>query len=483
MATALAVTPLKEESALDKSERLGAEITELCSYIYAAEHRFLTLIREFDEQRGWAWLGFHTCAHWLNFNCGMGMNAARERVRIAHALGNLPKIDARFASGALSYSKVRAMTRIADAKNEDYLLMIAKHGTAYHVEKLVSKYRRVVRLNDADAARTEYDNRQLNCYTDWDGSLVIKGRFPAEQGALIVKALEMAMEKQFSEKADVGAASRRDRAGTALPQDDVDVSADHVPLGQTSESPEPEPIATRRADALAEVAETYMNSEPVPNATADRYQVVVHVLDRAGTALPQALPQAGIDRGHGPLPQEDPHIEDGPHVSAETSRRIACDCSLLGIREDERGEPLSIGRKTRSIPPAMRRALRIRDGGCRFPGCTNDRFVDGHHIQHWADGGETSLDNLVLLCRRHHHLVHEGGFTCEKTSDGEVFFQDQRQILLPKWSVVPTIGEDDINEWLDRQFFEDGTGPEGCNAQWYAGDQMDWNLAVGHLFV
>jgi len=118
-----------------------------------------------------------------------------------------------------------------------------------------------------------------------------------------------------------------------------------------------------------------------------------------------------------------------------------------------------------------------------FSGCTNDRFVDGHHIQHWADGGETSLDNLVLLCRRHHHLVHEGGFTCEKTNDGEIFFQDQQQMQLPQWSVMPTIGEDDINEWLDRQFFEDGTGPEGCSAQWYAGDRMDWNLAVGHLFV
>ncbi len=458
MATALAVTPLRNKSTREQSERLGAEIAELCSYIYAAEHRFLTLIREFDEQRGWAWLGFHTCSHWLNFNCGMGMNAARERVRVAHALGNLPKIDARFASGALSYSKVRAMTRIADESNEDYLLMIAKHGTAYHVEKLVSKYRRVVRLNDADAVRTLYDNRQLSCYYDHDGSLVIKGRFPAEQGALIVKALEMAMEKSFA-----------------------DVSA------ETSESSEPEPIATRRADALAEVAETYMNSEPVPNATADRYQVVVHVVGAASPLKGDNKPQ--MDRGHGPLLQDDPHIEDGPHVypkgtwSAETSRRIACDCSMLGIREDENGEPLSIGRKTRSIPPAMRRALRIRDGGCRFPGCTNDRFVDGHHIQHWADGGETSLDNLVLLCRRHHHLVHEGGFTCAKTNDGEVYFQDQQQMPLPNWSVMPTIGEDDINEWLDRQFFEDGTGPEGCNAQWYAGDRMDWNLAVGHLFV
>jgi len=155
---------------------------------------------------------------------------------------------------------------------------------------------------------------------------------------------------------------------------------------------------------------------------------------------------------------------------------------VLGIREDEIGEPLSIGRKTRAIPPAMRRALRFRDGGCRFPGCTNDKFVDGHHIQHWADGGETSLDNLVLLCRHHHHLVHEGGFTCTKTSDGEVLFQDQRQEPLPEWSILPAIGEDDINEWLDRTFFEGDTEPEACAAQWGAGERMDWHMAVGNFF-
>ena len=440
MANAPAVTAPDDGSSREKSERLGAEISELCSYIYATEHRLLTLIRNFDEQKGWGWLGFHSCAHWLNFKCGIDMNTARERVRVAHALGKLPKIDARFAKGALSYSKVRAMTRIADESNEDYLLMIAKHGTAYHVEKLVSKYRRAVRLNDADVAKAQHDNRKLDYYYDSDGCLVIKGRFPAEQGALIVKALEMAMEKQF------GAAT------TAA----NDVSA------ETSGDSEPEPISTRRADALAEVAESYMNSEPVPNATADRYQVVVHV--SAETSM------------------DHPNIEDGPYVSAETSRRIACDCSVLGVREDENGEPLSIGRKTRSIPPAMRRALRLRDAGCRFPGCTNDRYVDGHHIRHWADGGETGLDNLVLLCRHHHHLVHEGGFACEKTEDGEVLFKDQRREPLPTWSALPAIDNHEIDDWLDREFFEQGINSDTCAARWYAGDRMDWNLAVGHLF-
>jgi hypothetical protein len=266
-----------------RCERIADEISKLCSYIYAAEHRLLTLVREFDEQEGWKHLGFHSCAYWLNFKCGMDLNTARERIRVAHALGRLPQIDSRFAAGAVSYSKVRAMTRIANEGNEDYLLMVATHGTAHHVEKLVQKYRRAKRLQDCDAANDLYENRQLSYHYDHDGCLVIKGRFPAEQGALIVKALEMAMEKQFvgKEEADVYAEGR-----------------------WSAETSEPTPISTRRSDALAEVAEDYMNAEPVPNSTADRYQVVVHISDRVENLSDDS--------------DFDSCIENGPHVSAET---------------------------------------------------------------------------------------------------------------------------------------------------------------------
>ena len=233
-------------------------------------------------------------------------------------------------------------------------------------------------------------------------------------------------------------------------------------------SEEREPIATRRADALAEVAEIYMNNNESSGSTADRYQVVVHV---------------------GAGPARDPHLEDGPDVypkgtwPAGTSRRIACDSSLVTIKEDKTGEPLSIGRRSRTIPPPMRRALRMRDKGCRFPGCTNTRFVDGHHIKHWADGGETSLNNLVLLCRHHHHLVHEGGFICEKSPDGEISFKNQKEQLLEPLVPMPGIAaNDDIQEWMDREFFEANIHIETCTAKWQAGERMDWHAAVGSLF-
>jgi hypothetical protein len=108
--------------------------------------------------------------------------------------------------------------------------------------------------------------------------------------------------------------------------------------------------------------------------------------------------------------------------------------------------------------------------------------VDGHHIEHWADGGETNLDNLVLLCRHHHHLVHEGGFSCEKNGSGEVVFRDQRRTPLATWAPQPRISDEDIKDWLDREFFDKGIDADSCRSQWYAGERMDWNLAVSNLF-
>lgn len=247
-----------------EGKKLGAEITELCAYIYAATYRLLVLIREFDEKELWAEPGLCSCAHWLNFKCGIGMNAAREKVRVAHALKDLPKISEGFRKGELSYSKVRAITRAATAENENALMNLGRHGTAAHVEKVVSSYHRAKRLQDLETANEQHRDRSLDYYYDADGSLVIKGRFPAEKGALIVKALEMAMDQQFD--------------------------SDQRVL-----------VDARRADALAEVAETYLNNNESSGSTADRYQVVVHVSAETSDA----------------------HIEDGPHVSAETSQGSA----------------------------------------------------------------------------------------------------------------------------------------------------------------
>ncbi|MBT8105388.1 MAG: DUF222 domain-containing protein, partial [Woeseiaceae bacterium] len=366
-----AVVPFDTHSDLSEGERLGEQIAELNAYLTVTQAHFLELLRQFDEERYWEGLGFRSCSHWLNFKCGIGFNAARERLRMAHALVKLPKIRAGFSEGTLSFSKVRAMTRIATSENEDMLLNIAHHGTAYHVERFVSQYRRVEKLNAPAFAQYLHASRAVTYHYDDDGCVVIKARIPAEQGEVVIRALERAMD-----------------AG--------DVSAET----QAETSEEREPIAACRADALCEMAESYLNTPVNAGSTADRYQVVVHVSAETSGA----------------------HLENGPCVSAETSERIACDCCVTTIEEDDFGEPLNIGRRSRIIPPPMRRALKARDDGCRFPGCSSHRFCDGHHIVHWQNGGETSLDNLVLLCRHHHRLVHEGGFACAKSDSGEIYF-------------------------------------------------------------
>ena len=463
-----------------RSAELGREITELCGYLYAATYRLLVKIHEFDRDGLWQLEGIHSCAHWLNWKCGIGMNAAREKVRVANALAELPKISEAFSKGKVSYSKVRAMTRIATPKNEDYLLMIATHGTAYHIESLVAKYRRCERLKDSQHAARQQESRETWYTYDHDGSLVFHGRLPPEQGALVLKALEKAVQRA-----------------------DGEVSAEKRPR-----------VAYRAlmADALVELAESYLEHGCESSSTADRYQVVVHVSAetlrgdgvsaetpvvgsaagspavRAPTAVSSELAESGVMDSRvsaetSALFRADfSFLEDGPHVSAETSRRIACDASVVSVLDDEQGEPLSIGRKSRVIPPAIRRALRFRDKGCRFPGCTHRHFVDGHHIKHWADGGETSLSNLVQLCRFHHRLVHERGFGCKRMDDGRIVFTNPVGNEIARSCPLPSLPLDsDVLVYLKKDLDGIDIDPHTCTSKW-EGERIDWPLAVGHLY-
>ena len=123
-------------------------------------------------------------------------------------------------------------------------------------------------------------------------------------------------------------------------------------------------------------------------------------------------------------------IEHRTAIAAETARRLCCDAGIVPVVDGANGEPLSVGRRTRSIPPAVRRALSNRDRGCRFPGCTATHRLHGHHVKHWANGGETSLDNLILLCPTHHRLVHEGGFDVQRLDDGAFRFTNPHGLAI-----------------------------------------------------
>ncbi len=178
---------------------LASQITELAGHLNAANHRWLMLIAEFDRRNGWSDWGTQSCAHWLNWKCGIDMGAAREKVRVAHALQSLPKISAAMARGELSYSKARAMTRVATPATEDYLLMIARHGTAQHVEETVRHFRNALDAEELAKEARQQKQRSLTYSYDDDGSLILKARLPAEIGAVFIKALEAAMGERSGE--------------------------------------------------------------------------------------------------------------------------------------------------------------------------------------------------------------------------------------------------------------------------------------------
>ena len=404
------------------------------------------------QEELWHLDGICSCAHWLNWKCGIGMNAAREKVRVANALGELPKISASFARGEISYSKVRAMTRVATAENEDYLLMIAHHGTAYHVETLVRKYRRAKRLQDLQEANKQHDERSLQVFYEPDGSITLQVHLPAEKGALVLKAIELAMEEEKAVQERLR--ERAAREEYADPDVSGEFEDEHLPFDH------------RRADTLTNMAESYLANGPAASSSADRYQVVLHVSAET------------LTNNEGDIS----HLEDGPRVSAETARRICCDAGISVLSKDEDGTILNIGRKSRIIPPAMRRALKARDENCRFPGCTHKYYIDGHHIKHWSDGGETSLDNLVLLCRHHHRLVQEGGFTCTKNSQGKVEFRNPQGILIARAGRMPVLPLNfDLSERLRNRYQDLFIDANTCVSK-YDDARIDWGLAVGHMF-
>jgi 5-methylcytosine-specific restriction endonuclease McrA len=365
-------------------EELGDEIAELSAHLDAATAHLLDLIREFDAREGWG-NGFRSCAHWLNWRVGLNMGAAREHVRVARALETLPLLASALTRGELSYSKVRALTRVATPDTEERLLKLGKSGTADHIERIVRGWRYMDRKAEAEETAKLQKHRTLHVYQDTDGMVVINGRLTPELGAIVMKALDAARETLY--RLD------HDRVVHTLPAD-------------------PPTYGQQQADALGLLAETALHHGMDPGTPAEHYQVVVHV--DAPVLADADTPGQSV-------------LEDGVRVSAETSQRIACDASRVVMQHDADGRIVDISARTRTIPPALRRALAHRDPGCRFPGC-GLRQTQAHHIRHWAQGGPTTLTNLANLCRKHHRAVHEEGYTVTRLPDGELEF---RHVLHP----------------------------------------------------
>ena len=427
---------------LEELDRLGDQIAELSVHLEAATARLLTLIREFDARGGWA-NGFRSCAEWLAWRVSLDLGAARERVRVARALGTLPALAEALARGELSYAKVRALTRIATPETEARLLAVGRGGTAAHVEGIVRGWRRLDRQAEAREVTRQHAGRALHVFQDEDGTVVIRGRLTPEAGALLLRSLDAARETLYQR-----------RRANEVAQSPSDPAAEAPTRSQ------------QQADALALLAESALHHELDPGAPGERYQVVVHV-DAAVLADP-AEPGQSV-------------LEEGVRVSAETSRRLACDASRVVMRHDQDGRVVEVGARTRTIPPALRRALQHRDKTCRFPGC-NVRVAEGHHVRHWADGGPTKLSNLALLCRRHHRAVHEEGYQVERLRDGTFQFRRPDGRPLPEVPAAPVVPADPAGA-LRAQNAAQGLNLNARTglAQWY-GERLDvrWAIDVLH---
>ena len=306
------------------------------------------------------------------------MSTAREKVRVAMGLFNLPLCSEAFADGTLSYSKVRALSRVVNPTNEEALLDYAIDATASQVEDHCRQLRNVQRrVSTRDANRIHHAQR-LSCSHNDDGSMNISVQLSLEAGELVMKAIEIAMTAADNE---LEAMHRKDLTDIALEYRDdsedenLDCSGDFF---------------KKQADALVRIAQGFLGGgQGKTTSTADHYQLMLHV---DGSAL---FADEGDESGKSDLP-------------IESVRRIACDASIIPLTEDTQGNPLNVGRKHRVVSPSLKRALLGRDKCCRYPGCTHDKWLDGHHVVHWADGGETSLENMLMLCSlcRAQHKLH-----------------------------------------------------------------------------
>ena len=655
---------------------LGDQIAELSARIDAATYELLCQLLEFDRRYGWE--GWRSCAHWLNWRTGLDLGAAREKLRVAVALADLNHIAAAMARGQVSYSKVRALTRVATPATEAPLLALALRATASHVERLVRAWRQADRDAHPDAEQMLLASRMLSMQVDEDGMVVLRGRLPAEVGAVLMRAVEAALEQVpapadgddptiaqrradalglVAESAlagglDPGSSADRFQVTVHVQADtlaarEVDGEARRVAAETRLASPAPSELPAAAADAVPYVAaetrlaspapselpaaatdapphvaaETRLASPAPPELPAAAAAAPPHVAaeTRLASPAPSELPAAGADaprhvaaemrsagsaaseppaaaadgaaapwqgacpdgdavsgivsaagrplgdprnrNSHGKLTTDTSPFRDrsarcpreakagsaarsplrdesagcgggatdpstpGPatvaaaHPSAETlqanaaakewaapdtdrdaglavieqagglylgreaARRVACDAGLVVLRHGAAGEVLDVGRRTRTVPSALRRALQSRDHGqCQFPGC-DSRRCDAHHVEHWTDGGETRLQNLLSLCRFHHRAVHEQGFqVVAGDTDGQFRF------LRPDGEPLPA--EPPVSSWQGAPLAPTGArlaaaginiGPHTATPDWY-GESLNLTAALDVLW-
>ena len=333
-------------------EDLARRLTDLRRKIDALELEFARVTAEFDKSRWWDYEGFNTAADWVRFNCHMNSHAVFNSFAVGAATPELPATVRAMEANEIGFAHVATMARTAldlgGAFDEADLLPLAKEHSPGRFFHKCLHYRHT---RDAGGYHRDqerlYEQRGLRLNTAHDGCLVINGLLDPIGGAAVRTALE--------------------------------------PLAQPSGEHEDRNREQRYADALVELAG---GGKPATVQVTASVETLKGVAGAAAGEMEFSLP-----------------------VASATVQRMACDCSVTRVLLDQDSVVVDMGRSKRVIAGALRNALKLRDGHCRWPGCERPAsWCDGHHIVHWAEGGPTDLDNLVLLCRRHHRMVHEGGW-------------------------------------------------------------------------
>jgi 5-methylcytosine-specific restriction endonuclease McrA len=485
-------------------ERLEARICELAGHLAAGTCRFLELVAEFDARRGWACWDLPSCAAWLAWKCQVAPGTAREQVRVARALADLPLIHAEFAAGRMSYAKARAVTRIATADTEADLAEITGPMTAAQCERFVAAHR-IASDEKELASRAE---RRVRVHVGEDGWVAINALLPAAEGAVVLQALRAAAgdcehpHRAHDDPAEDGGMAQH----SGPPPDGVsaETRAADAASGDAEADQATPPTTTCRAslaDALVEVAGAYLSGKIATAGNPDIYQVIVHVGPEALIAEPGAdgAPEApsavrGVSAetpdtrseatavspgkrpaGHRAHPRRC-HLDDGPALSPAAAQAIACHATVSWMLHDHKGNVLDVGRRHRRPSPALRRAVRERDRGrCQFPGCRSRR-TDIHHVVPWAKGGKTRLRDLILLCEAHHVIVHALGWVITPALSGGFAFTRPDRQHMPNGPSLP--GSDgDLAACHDAEITTDTIVPIGL------GDKLDLDLAIWACFA
>ncbi|MHB1138675.1 MAG: HNH endonuclease signature motif containing protein [Microthrixaceae bacterium] len=491
------------------SEQLEREMQQLAGHLAAATASFLVMVGEYDARGAWGDWQALSCAHWLGFRCGVGIVAAREQVRVARALRSLPVVTSKFLAGEVSYSKVRAITRVAHGNNEADLVEMAQWGTAAQIERACSALRRCQVLEDEERAIAEGEDvgRALRSFTwgrdDVTGDVVGRVRVPVEDAEVLLGALDAVVRE--SRRAAKGAADGD--VEVSLAQERVDALVElarHYLASPPGEEPscgtQAEIVVGVDATALASFAGLSDPADPADPADSTVPTDSTGETDSADSAVPTGATDSADSGGSGDSSGADAPgaaaglggvvgvigaAEDavaglakwpvlsgrGQRLSIAALQRLSCDAGMRLVVRSADGTVLDAAPHRRAPSRALRRWLLRRDRGCRFPGCGRRHGLQAHHIVHWEHDGPTVRENLLMLCTKHHWSVHEGGWGLTGPASAPRFARpDGVEVSERPPRLSGSLGE--LVEAHRRHGVD--IAADGAGSRW-VGDELDWD--------